>query len=999
MQFSNPAAEFTYIRTYSRWLEAQKRRETWPESIDRYITFLKKHTGSKVPDGLLDNIKQMMLNQEVVGSMRALWSAGPALERDSLTSFNCAFVGIDDIRAFSEILYILMCGTGVGFRVLKSDVEKLPAIPKEIRAPFSVWDNAWVIDDSRTGWANSLLHLISSLYRGKDIEMDYSLIRPSGAKLKTMGGTASGPGPLKDLHNFVRNTFRQAVGRRLTAIECHDICNMIADIVVVGGVRRSSEISLSDLDDDDMRTAKVGDYPAYRGMANNSAVYFDAPSEDVFWREWASLRESGTGERGIFNLKGARDNAPSRRLSYLIEGINPCVTADTWVLTSKGARQVQSLIGKRTQIVVNGATYSSDGFFYTGTKPVFTVKTDKGFSLNATEDHKFLVRSYKSSKIERTEWRPLKDIVVGDNLVLHKHQGFSWVGDGSVEEGWLVGMLLGDGNITKAGSANLDFWGDHKYEQAAYAVSAVTNNLRVRSDFGTGTADRVVKRVGCMSLGRYADKFGINNESKIFNDELEKMSSDFYIGFARGWFDADGTVAGSQLKGISVRVSCVDVVNLYRLQRMLARLGIISKVYTNRQPKGFRTLPDGKGGYKDYYCKEANELIISNSNLVLFCELIGFNQKDKQLKLERLLSDYKRNVNKEQFVTTVTEISPIGELAVYDCQVPNINAFDANGVYAHNCGEIPLRKNGLCNLTEVIIRPTDTLQSLTSKVEAVTWLGAIQSTLTHFPYLRDEWRQNAEDERLLGVSLTGQMDAPHLITKQNLKHLKQVALFTAKEASEALGINMPAAITCVKPSGTVSIVTDASPGMHPRFAKFYIRRIRISATDPLYYMMRDQGFHFTPEVGQRPQDQPYPHTWDQSQVRTWVCEFPSKAPEGAITRHDVTALDQLEHYKLLSTHWAEHSVSVTIYVEPDEWQTVGQWVLDNWDCINGISFLNKTDHVYELAPYEEITEEQYNELLAATPTIDYSMLGFYEKDDNTTGAHELACVGGACEIV
>ena len=638
MQFSNPAAEFTYIRTYSRWLEAQKRRETWPESIDRYITFLKKHTGSKVPDGLLDNIKQMMLNQEIVGSMRALWSAGPALERDSLTSFNCAFVAIDDIRAFSEILYILMCGTGVGFRVLKSDVEKLPAIHKEIRAPFSAWDNAWVIDDSRTGWANSLLHLISSLYRGKDIEMDYSLIRPSGAKLKTMGGTASGPGPLKDLHNFVRNTFRQAVGRRLTALECHDVCNMIADIVVVGGVRRSSEISLSDLDDDDMRTAKVGDYPAYRGMANNSAVYFDAPSEDIFWKEWASLRESGTGERGIFNLKGARDNAPSRRLSYLIEGINPC-------------------------------------------------------------------------------------------------------------------------------------------------------------------------------------------------------------------------------------------------------------------------------------------------------------------------------------------------------------------------GEIPLRKNGLCNLTEVIIRPTDTLQSLTSKVEAVTWLGAIQSTLTHFPYLRDEWRQNAEDERLLGVSLTGQMDAPHLITKQNLKHLKQVALFTAKEASDALGINMPAAITCIKPSGTVSIVTDASPGMHPRFAKFYIRRIRISATDPLYYMMRDQGFHFTPEVGQRPQDQPYPHTWDASQVRTWVCEFPSKAPEGAITRHDVTALDQLEHYKLLSNHWAEHSVSVTIYVEPDEWQTVGQWVLDNWDCINGISFLNKTDHVYELAPYEEITEEQYNELLATTPTIDYSMLGFYEKDDNTTGAHELACVGGACEIV
>ena len=633
MEFSNPAAEFTYVRTYSRWMQSRKRRETWAETIDRYITFLKKQVNGKVPDDIINNIRDMMLRQEVVGSMRALWAAGPALERESLTGYNCSFLIIDDIRAFSEMLYVLMCGTGAGFRVLKDDVDKLPVIPKEIRPPYKTW----TVQDSREGWANSLLHLISALYRGQDVDMDYGLVRPSGARLKTMGGRASGPAPLRRLHDFVRDIFKKAAGRKLTPLECHDICNVIAEIVVVGGVRRSSQISLSDLHDNEMRDAKSGTYPFYRAMANNSAVYFEKPSEEVFWAEWKALVDSGTGERGIFNIGKARATAPARRLAYLIEGSNPCQ-------------------------------------------------------------------------------------------------------------------------------------------------------------------------------------------------------------------------------------------------------------------------------------------------------------------------------------------------------------------------EILLRSMGVCNLSEVIIRPHDTLTTLKRKVEAATWLGAIQATLTNFPYLRDQWKSNAEDERLLGVSLTGQLDAPHLMTKEVLSELKQVALFTAKEASEMLGINYPAAITCVKPSGTTSIVVDSSPGMHPRFAKFYIRRIRISGTDPLYYMLRDQGFHFTPEIGERPEDLDDPSTWDAKNVRTWVCGFPVKAPATALTRHDVTALDQLEHYKLLSTYWAEHSVSATIYVNPDEWAEVGLWVLDNWDTVNGLSFLGKSEHKYELAPFEEIDEEQYEKLLMETPKIDYTMLGHYEKEDNTTGAQELACVGGACEI-
>ena len=482
------------------------------------------------------------------------------------------------------------------------------------------------IKDSKAGWADSVKILMGSLYDGQNIYFDYSEIRPEGARLHTMGGRASGPNPLIKLHDFIRETMHNAQGRKLTPLEAHDICNQIAEIVVVGGVRRSSQISLSDLDDKNMRHAKDWPYPIKRAMANNSAIYKEKPSAAQFLKEWGSLALSGTGERGIFNLSAAQSKAPSRRYAPLIQGTNPC-------------------------------------------------------------------------------------------------------------------------------------------------------------------------------------------------------------------------------------------------------------------------------------------------------------------------------------------------------------------------GEIMLRDMQFCNLSEVVVREEDDLDSLLDKVETAAWLGVIQSTFTDFPYLRKEWKKNCDVERLLGVSLTGQMDNPSLMNSEALKALKSRVLRISRKASKVLDVNVSTATTCVKPSGTVSQLVDSASGVHPRYSEYYIRRYRIADRDPLFNLMKDSKIPYHPEVGQKKKD-----------ASTWVVEFPVKSPEGCITRKDVTALEQLRHYKNLQHNWCEHNASMTVYVRDDEWFEVGNWVYKNWDIINGVSFLPYDGGHYELAPYEEIDHRTYKRLIKNYPVINYSKLSDYELQDETGGSKEYACNGDKCDI-
>lgn len=646
--FPHPACEFTFVRSYSRYLEEEGRRETWVETVDRFMDFLYNERGEKVPSKVFKKIREAVLHFQVMPSMRALWTAGPAATFDNTCMYNCAFVAVDSIEAFSEALYILMCGTGIGYSVEHHYIEKLPVVAKM----QGQGAGTFLIPDSRAGWADSVKRLLEALYAGHDLEMDYSQLRARGARLKTMGGRSSGPAPLLTLHNFIREVFQRSQGRQLTSLECSDIMNQVADTVVVGGVRRSSEICLSDLTDDEMANAKVGEFPVRRYMSNNSAVYYEKPSATQFLKEWSVLVNSGTGERGIFNLGGAKVSAPSRRKTDRLSGINPC-------------------------------------------------------------------------------------------------------------------------------------------------------------------------------------------------------------------------------------------------------------------------------------------------------------------------------------------------------------------------GEIVLRSCEFCNLSEVVIRATDDLDDILEKVETAVWLGVIQSTFTRFPYLRKQWRKNCEDERLLGVSLTGQMDNPKLLTPDALKAMKAKATKVAKHAAKILGINVPAAITCVKPSGTVSQLVNSSSGIHPRYARYYLRRYRIAATDPLLRLLRDSGFKTTPENGQTKRAWENAKNgdigacsiyeagkeWSEDKVQTWVIGFPVKSPARCTTREMVSAIDQLEHYKKIQQYWCEHNASCTIYVKDEEWLEVGNWIFQNWDLVNGLSFLPYDGGKYEQAPYEEITKDEYQRLIKKVPKINYAHLGKYEQEDNTEGAKAFACVGDRCELV
>ena len=630
---------FIALSRYARWKEDEQRRETWAETVTRYFDYIEKHLANKhnyvLSDELRAELEEAVLNQQIMPSMRALMTAGPALDRCHVGGYNCSYVPVDSPRAFDETMYILMCGTGVGFSVERNCVDKLPIV-NEL---FEESDTVIKVGDSRPGWAKSLRELISLLYAGQVPKWDVSEVRPAGARLKTFGGRASGPAPLEELFEFVIQKFKGAAGRRLYPIECHDIMCKIGEVVVVGGVRRSALISLSNLNDDQMAHAKSGDWWKYEGqraLANNSVAYKEKPQMGTFMREWLSLYESKSGERGIFN-----------RLSSKLQA-------------SKNGRR------------------------------------------------------------------------------------------------------------------------DSEYD------------------------------------------FGCNP-----------------------------------------------------------------------------------------------------------------------------------------------------------------------------CSEIILRPYQFCNLSEVVARASDTQQTLSEKVRLATILGTFQSTLTDFKYLRNIWKKNTEEERLLGVSLTGIMDNELLSGKsahlginigQTLERLRDVAIETNEALAEQLGIPQSAAITCVKPSGTVSQLVDSASGIHARHNPYYIRTVRGDNKDPLTQFLISAGIPAEPDV-MKPDS-------------TTVFSFPMKSPDRAVTRTDMTAIEQLELWLVYQRYWCEHKPSVTITVKEHEWFEVGSWVYKNFDEVSGISFLPYDDHVYKQAPYQDINEEKYQEFLAKMPDkVDWSKLQEFEKEDTTSGGRELACTAGVCEVV
>jgi ribonucleoside-diphosphate reductase alpha chain len=639
--FATPYQEFIHLSRYSRWLPEKNRRETWAETVGRYFDFFEEHLRDNnnftLTKDVRKELEEAVLNQWVMPSMRCLMTAGEALKRENVAGYNCSYVAVDNPRSFDEILYILMNGTGVGFSVEQKFTDQLPIVADE----FHESDTTIVVADSKLGWAKALKELIQLLYSGQVPKWDVSKVRPAGTPLKTFGGRASGPEPLVSLFKFCVTTFKKAMGRRLTTLECHDIVCKIAEIVVVGGVRRSALISLSDLSDDRMRVAKSGEWwkdNVQRALANNSFVAREKIDVGIFMKEWLSLYESKSGERGIF---------------------------------SRTASQNQ------------------------------------------------------------------------------------------------------------------------------------------------------------------AERFG------------------------------------------------------------------------------------------------------------------------------------RRDPNHE---------------------------FGTNP-----CSEIILRSREFCNLTEVVVRESDTVITLAKKVKLATILGTIQSTLTNFKYISKKWKENCEEERLLGVSLTGILDNP-LLNLSNGEHfkfelektlhdLRDVAVETNKEWSGKIGIPQSAAVTCVKPSGTVSQLVDSASGIHARHSPYYIRTVRADKKDPLAKMMLDMGFPVEDDV--------------TKPDHTYVFSFPVKAPENAVFRKDMTAIDQLELWLVYQKSWCEHKPSITISVKEEEWPEVGAWCWKHFDELSGVSFLPFSDHVYAQAPYQDCTKEEYEALLVKMPkNVDWSKLSIYENRDNTVGSQELACsAAGGCEII
>ena len=1105
--FKNDLAEFIYYRTYSRWIEEEGRRETWIETVSRYIDFMRENLGSNLEDKEYDELRNAILNQEVVPSMRLMWGSGKAARKNNVSAYNCSYIAPSKLQDFSEIMYLSMCGTGVGFSVESQTVQRLPIIKHQTGKILSTH----AIEDSKEGWGNALTIGLKAWYGGKDINFDYSKVRPAGARLRTMGGQSSGPEPLRALLDFSRKKILSKQGKRLSNLDVHDIICKIGEVVVMGGVRRSALLSLSDFDDEEMRHAKDGQFYFFepqRQMSNNSVAYNRKPTTSEFMEEWVALAKSGTGERGIFNRAGLQKQLPERRWKvfkkyWQTSGTNPCITGDTlvYVADGRGHMPIKQLAKEGKDVPVFcldnrgkvAVRYMRNPRITGKDREVYKIILDDGSVVKATADHKFRLKS--------GEYKEIKNLSYGDSLhVLTKHaspvgphkrrtQDYWWVNNGvfasnsaehrliasfhynkDIPNGYVVHhkdknaqnndplnleilskedhdelharLMIGDLNpMRRAGSE----WSDKKWAQ--YKLKHSKNNEGDKNSNFSGFTDeelknhvlQLTKNLGYrFSYKDWADYARGNGLPQCFS-KWRKDHLGGIMGLAK-WaaqelgldnINADPRVAKSYKKYTSQGYNCVINDGKLRIVKNCEVCGGEFKTRVFYREYGACSISCGlkqKWSDKEHKTRMLELIhtahykrkeVLREKQAQVYSDLKFGLRRDpfkkewmKECKennvsneISRLSSPFRKYVNLKEFADMynhkVVSVESCGREDVYNGTVDEFHNFFVGGfegktkknkrkfVYLNNlnCGEIVLRSKQFCNLSEVICRFNDTKETLLQKIRLATILGTYQSTLTNFPYLSKEWKENCEEERLLGVSLTGQWDCPAVRDPKVLNALREESFNVNKKYAKKFGINASTCITCVKPSGTVSQLVDASSGMHPRHAKYYIRRVRISANDPLFHMLRDQKFPYYPEVGQL-----------KHSASTYVLEFPIKAPKVAITRDSISSINQLEHWKLVKENYTEHNPSVTVSVGDNEWIEAANWLYGNWDMLGGLSFLPRTDHSYALAPYEEISKEKYDELYAKMPKIDFAQILLYEKEDTTQGAKELACVAGVCEI-
>lgn len=922
-----PYQDYIHLSRYARWRPSDERRETWSETVDRYVDFFRR----RAPGIDWGELREAIYDQDVMPSMRSLMTAGPALERENIAGYNCCYVTIADWDVFPEILYILMCGTGVGFSVESDLVSRLAPVPVAFAHGPTV-----TFADSKGGWARGYREYLRLLLDGWLPSYDLSRIRPEGAPLRTFGGRASGPEPLRRLLEFTKELFLNARGRQITTLEAHDLACMIATCVVVGGVRRSALISLSDLHDEAMQYAKSGTWyesDLHRRLANNSAVYTSRPLIKDFLKEWTSLMDSGSGERGIFNRAAAQSRAAKIGRSSAAFGTNPCVRGTTNLLTDKGYFPIETLAKESAEVLVwNGCYFAPVTPFSTGINPIYRVNLSDGTFLDCTPYHKFIL--VDGSRSEAHDLRP------GDKL---KKFNMPVVADGTDygSDGYSQGFYSGDGNE----GYEYSWMYEPKFPCIPY----------LRGKFGPGDKRKYWKH-GPMFDKTWVPVYG---------------TLQYCLSWLAGLCDSDGTVT-RDINGNGIQITSVNKDFLLRVRLMLSRLGVRAKVMKG-VPAGIRTIRN-----QDWMCQQTWRLLIGNSDTYHLKQL-GFTTHRLQIHDNPPQRDARQFV----FVTSVEDLGI--EEETFCVTEPKTNRATFNGIVTGNCGEILLRPYEFCNLTEVVLRPSDTDPDIRRKVRLASILGTVQSSLTSFNFIRPDYVNNCVEERLLGVSLTGIMDnilataAPAPALSSWRKLAREVNVETAR----ALGIAPAAAITCVKPSGTVSQLVDSASGIHPRWSPYYFRRVRATKTDPVSKLLLASGYAAEEDITD-------PHTW--------VFTFPQAAPSCSVSREQLTALDQLRVWQRYNEHWCDHNPSCTVYVRPTEWLQVASWVYDNFDSIGGLSFLPYSDHIYQQAPYEEVTKEVYDRAVAAQPPFDPAHLRYYEHADSTTSSQEIACMSGACML-
>jgi ribonucleotide reductase alpha subunit len=973
--FPTPLQKFQFFDKYARFNYELGRRETWIETVDRTIQFFYELAGSALSAETYERLRHAILEMRVMPSMRLLAMAGPAARRSHVTIYNCSYQPVESIASFVEALIISMSGCGVGYSVESKYVENFPRIKRQ----SGLMRDMFVVPDSAEGWAEALRIGLETWFEGGDVRFDFSQLRPAGAPLRTKGGRASGPEPLRHMLKFIRSRILARQGSFLRPLDAHDMMCAVGNAAVSGGMRRTAMISLFDYDDVEMQQCKNGDFErenSQRWNANNSAVWPEGGfTQTEFSKRFLEMVESGRGEPGIFNRESAIAMRPARRKPAEF-GTNPCVTGDTWVHTEFGPMQVGALVGQHFVALVDGQQWrsTSDGFWYTGTKPVYEITTEEGYTLRVTADHPLRQVTHQSHKTQREEWTAAGDLRSGDVLRLHNHRGASWEAlDHGSSVGWLLGLLVSDGMFTtssqQSDQAIVRFGG-------ACALTMAEMAHAFGAQKGGGQRDIRVEQpssgrfwqVALPNLTSIAVHYGIVPGQQTITPQIEATSSDFCAGFLRGLFDSGGMLIERLEQDVQICLRQPNRDLLRAAQRMLLRLGIVSTISEHR-------------------CDEGYELTIASDNIQEFSLRVGFSSPAKAARLRGLLATYRHIPNCERFTARVAAVTYIGEEPVYDCAIPGINAFDANGLYVHNCGEIILRPYEFCNLSSAIARVDDTFETLRDKVEVATIVGTIQSMATYFPGLRPQWRENCEEERLLGVDITGQMDSPIAQDAGMKAKLRDIAIDVNHRIAHRLGINPSASVTCVKPSGNSSQLVDCASGLHARWAPYYIRNVRVAAYSPVFKVLRDCGVPMDPENGQTPED-----------ANTWVVHFPVKAPDGAVTRNDRSAIDQCEYWLQNKLDWTEHNPSCTITYRPDEVLDLMKWVWQHRDVLGGITFLPAFDANYEQMPYEEITKETFERLVAEFPPIDFSKIYRYEDKDLTNIAQEVACFSGSCEL-